>query len=179
MEVEESYEDLPYTIKASPIGTSYSLYFKDDIQGSSQYHSLIDLIYNATVDDQIEILLDTNGGDTDTALLIYQALQNTPAKTTACLHGKIYSAGSILVLGCSSFSISPYAQMLIHAWSGGECGKRNEFIAGGDFKVKHYDEALRNIYKGFLSKDEIEEVLMGRDLYLCAEQIQTRLEDKE
>ena len=66
---------------------------------------------------------------------------------------------------------------MIHNYSRGMGGKGHELHAQSDFDRSWSKGIIEDIYKGFLSQDEMLSVLNGQDIYLNAEQVRTRCDD--
>lgn len=149
-----------------------------DISDPSFYSRLTNRIEQLTESDILELYIDTNGGDAEGMLALVDAIENTPAEVVAVLTGRVYSAGSVIALHCPQIQVGPYARMMIHAGRGGLFGKDNEVEANFEFNKKFYKKLFYDTYKHFLTDQEIEEVLNGRDIWLDSEQILERLECK-
>lgn len=142
------------------------------------YSRLTNRIEQLTEADLMELYIDTDGGNADGMLALVDAIENTPAEVVAVLTGRVYSAGSVIALHCPQIQVGPYARMMIHAGRGGLFGKDNEVEANFEFNKKFYKKFFYDTYKHFLTDQEIEEVLNGRDIWLDSEQILERLERK-
>ena len=148
------------------------------VSAPSFYSRLTNRIEQLTEADLLELYIDTDGGDAEGMLALVDAIENTPAEVVAVLTGRVYSAGSVIALHCPQIQVGPYARMMIHAGRGGLFGKDNEVEANFEFNKKFYKKLFYDTYKHFLTDQEIEEVLNGRDIWLDSEQILERLERK-
>ena len=73
------------------------------------------------------------------------------------------SAKDLHPFECTSFELSDGFHALIHNGSLGDGGSYNQFRASTNFYLKYMEERL---YKHFLTDDELQEVLDGRDIWL-------------
>ena len=69
--------------------------------------------------------------------------------------------------------------MMVHSYSSWSTGKAHEIKAQVDFNEKFFDVLFKNIYKGFLTDEEIVEVIGGRDLYFDQKEIYKRLKQRQ
>lgn len=159
--------------------TQVKVVLNSSIQEPDYYTALINRIDDLGEGDSLILQLDNVGGNVDGCLALVDAIENTPADVTAVLSGRVYSAASIIALRCPQIQVGPYARMMIHSWSGvGGFGKYNEVVADYEFNQKFLKSFFCDTYKHFLTDQEIQQVLDGKDLYVGAEQILERLERK-
>ena len=159
--------------------TQVKVVLNSSIQEPDYYTALINRIDDLGEGDSLILQLDNVGGDVDGCLALVDAIENTPADVTAVLSGRVYSAASIIALRCPQIQVGPYARMMIHSWSGvGGFGKYNEVVADYEFNQKFLKGFFCDTYKHFLTDQEIQQVLDGKDLYVGAEGILERLERK-
>lgn len=144
----------------------------------SIYRDCIEEIKDANEGDVVEIIINTDGGSLQTALAIITAIEESEAEVIANIEGMAASAGSLIALHCHGFKINPYSTMFIHAESFGSIGKRHEVKTQVEFNLKWVEKIIRDTYKYFLTEEEIELVLEGRDMYFDADEIQERLTRK-
>ena len=159
--------------------TQVKVVLNSSIQEPDYYTALINRIDDLGEGDSLTLQLDSIGGDVDGCIALVDAIENTPADVTAVLSGRVYSAASIIALRCPQIQVGPYARMMIHSWSGvGGFGKYNEVVADYEFNQKFLKSFFCDTYKHFLTDQEIQQVLDGKDLYVGAEGILERLERK-
>ena len=178
--------DLPFLLRddqqqweeQSHVSTNLKVVFDDEIGEPSKYTNLINRIESLTENDQIELVLDTVGGNADATISLVNALQSTQANVMGVIRNRCYSAGSVLAMVCHELYISPYARMMIHTKTGGYFGKDPDLESDYEFNQKYFKNFFRDIYKHFLTDAEIEDVLQGRDIWIDAEGITSRLERK-
>jgi ATP-dependent protease ClpP protease subunit len=88
------------------------------------------------------------------------------------------SAATMIFLSADTVEISPHSVFLFHNYSGGAVGKGGEVFE----KVKHLqrwsEDLLRSVYSGFLTKEEIEDILAGKDIWMTAAEVHGRVQKK-
>lgn len=120
--------------------------------------------------EDLEIEINSPGGNVFAGSEIYTALKNYPGKVTVNIVGLAASAASVAAMSGDVVRISPTAQIMIHnAWSYQE----------GDYKaMQHSAEVLENVNKSIanayilktgLSQEKLLE-LMDRETWLNAKQ---------
>lgn len=153
----------------------YKIRLNCDISYPEDFNEELNIIENATENDSITIILNTNGGMLDTTIEFLSAMDSADSHIHAHIAGCAHSAGSILFLKAHSWSISKYSTMMIHAPSSGFIGKYSDQFAHMDHFRKWIDKFYRDVYEDFLSDEEITNVLNGTDLWFDSEQLEERL----
>lgn len=152
----------------------YRIYLDKDIDEPSNYRSICNVLNKASEKDTVRIVLNTTGGYNSSMFEICHYLQTTRAKTIAEVH-MAYSAGSFIMMHCDEISLTPYSNIMIHSSSYGDYGKAHEVVSRIDFEKIHLENIFYIAYKGFLSSDEIRQVLEGKDFWFNDNQIKQRL----
>ena len=145
------------------------------IKQPEYYTPLLEAIYHAEPDDTVVLRIDSYGGSVDGALAIIDALENTAAEVHCYVSGMCASAATIIALSCPNISVSPRSRWMVHHASMGSAGKLGEIISHMQFVDQHIRSIMKECYEGFLTPKEIEEVFIGKDIYMTAEEVDTRL----
>lgn len=156
----------------------YKFFLDEDIGHPSKYRELVNILNVSSEDDRIELYINTGGGDASSAEMIIAAIENTRATVVAIIVGMCYSAGGIIALKCHEVVVTKYAKFLAHPSSGGVYGESNKVQQMVGFNSKWIEKLYREVYEGFLTSEEIDDVLAGKDLWMFAEEIQERLEKR-
>ena len=152
---------------------------ENGIRGVSEHAEELNAIYSAGPDDILEIRVSGNpGGSADTIMAIIHALISTPAHTVCILTGTNSSAATMIPLVCSEVITTPYTAMMCHSVSGGNFGTMANQERSAVFFSKLYSEFMEDIYEGFLSPSELEDLKKGLEIYLDADEIEERLEQR-
>jgi ATP-dependent protease ClpP protease subunit len=150
-----------------------------EIKDPSCYRDFFNLLDFASENDTIIIRLNTMGGDISTTIQIVNGLNKTRARTVCELY-QAYSAGSIIALCCSEVLIMQFSSMMIHNIITGMSGKISDMKSYVDFSHKYYGHSfMKVIYEGFLSQEEISQVLKGEELWFGQSDIEKRLKQRQ
>lgn len=155
------------------------VYIDESVYGPEYYRSVVHAIRNSTENDLIRFRINSNGGDLQGLQSLLSAIWSTDAITEAYIDGSCHSAASLLALNCDNIYVSPVAEMLCHHVRFGTGGKMVDVRGYLDHVAKLSEELLRNTYKDFLSDVELNDIINGKELYLTADEIVTRLEYKQ
>ena len=177
---EEAMPELPMinkklAITETPTGTIIDFYLPRVIQDLNEFIDFLRAVRNAKADDTVAIHINCYGGDVDVAFNIIDVLNATEANTVAYVEGLCASAATMIMLAAKQVEITEHAHLMIHAWSSCSIGKWNEQLAEFEFSKDWFQRKFRNIYKNFLTEDEIDQVLAGTDMYLDAEDTVKRI----
>ena len=138
-------------------GNTYHCFLTSDIEAPAEYSEFCYLLNVATAKDKIILNINTGGGQIDSAFQILAALKRTKADVTARIAGTVASAGTIIALKCSKLEVEDYTH----------------------FNDKDLQNTFREIYKGFLTEEEIADVLRGKDMWLTADDVRVRWAAKQ
>lgn len=149
-----------------------------EVKDAAYYRHVVNKISELGEGDVVVFKINTPGGDLRGLVELLHAIHNTEAETVAEVVGDAYSAGSLLALACDSITIGKYANFLCHSCSFGSRGKSTDVQRHVSHLSKYAEDIFRECYEYFLSDEEIEDVLEGKELYLAYEEINERLEHK-
>lgn len=157
---------------------TYDVYLDDEITDPSDYRELISLLMNASENDEINLYINSPGGNLDSATAIITGIQCCPGNVTAYLMGATHSAASIITMYCTQVHVFNSAYMMAHTASFGSVGNTSTIKAHTDFTVSQVEKLLDDAYEGFLTKDELAKVKNGVEVWFDNEQIATRLKNR-
>lgn len=120
------------------------------------------------------VKINSPGGRTDSAQAMYVALLETKARTQAKIINAA-SSGSIVAMACDEILTTPFCQMMIHSASSGVQGKVNDMAAYATYNNDYFKEWYQHLYSGFMTEDEIMDVVKGQEFWLKEKQIRERL----
>ena len=169
---------LPYAVQ-SHVRNTFMFKLDEPVAEPSYYRNIVDVCLQAKEDDEILFFLNTPGGLYSGLTTVLDAILRTEATTVAVIQGECHSAGSIIALHCDLVDVSPYATMLAHSISYGTGGKDADIVAHVTHTTKQANSIVRETYEGFLTEQEIAQVLDGKQLYMDAEEIVVRLEARD
>ncbi|WYN05096.1 ATP-dependent protease [Pseudomonas phage UNO-G1W1] len=125
--------------------------------------------------DLIKLDIVTPGGSMDTAHMLCRAIHRTAAHTIAYIGPTCASAGTAIALACEEWEIDDMSSFMIHTGSYGYAGMAPHVKANVDHIDKMMERFVRLTYTGFLTTEEIERVLDGREMYFEGEELAQRL----
>ncbi len=140
------------------------------------YRGIVRAIEQAREVDTVILKINSHGGRTDSAQAVYAALLECKAKTVARVI-TAYSSGSIVAMSCDEIQTTPHCTMMIHNASTFSWGKIGDIQARSTFMEDHFRKWFGELYSGFLSQEEITDVLKGQDFWLREEDIKSRLQN--
>lgn len=166
----------PLRVQVLPDKTLIDFYLPQEINTDpKEYIDFFRAIRDARPTDEVVLHINCYGGECSTAFQIIDNLRATQATVTVSIEGNCCSAATMIALAGDQWDIMPHSYFMIHAYSKINWGKRNEINASNDFDKKWLDDSFREIYKGFLTPEEIEQCLEGKDFYFTANETIERL----
>lgn len=161
------------------VRTQVTVHLNQPFLGPDYYDNIVDALDRASPVDVFIFNINSPGGRFDGLVSLLDAIENTEALVIGNIVGEAASAASIFALKCHQLRVSPYGEMLAHSSRYGFVGKSADNVSHVLHTAKVTDRVMREAYEGFLSEEEIEQVLNGKELYLDAEEIMQRLEARE
>lgn len=154
----------------------HDVFLDTEISEPPNYRDLISLLFNAGENDTINIFINSQGGHLNSALAIIEGIKHSNANVTGIIMGECYSAASMIALNCHNVVVLDSANMMIHTASFGTAGNTGNVKAYTDFTVKEIEKLLVSTYEHFLTKDEIDKIKTGVEIWLSSDDITKRLE---
>lgn len=156
----------------------YHFYLIDEIGSPDRYIQLINTLKTVEEHDTVFIYLNTPGGQVNTTIQIISAMKQCRGTVVTCLEGEVCSAGTMIFLSGDRFYVNPNCSFMIHNYSGGFSGKGNEVSIQIRHKEEYFKRLMMDVYDKFLTEDEIEAVIDGKDLWFSSEEVIERLRVK-
>lgn len=154
----------------------YRLRLTRPITEIDDFEDEFQLFVSAGERDVILIDVVTPGGIIDTAHMLCRAISETAATTIAYIGPTCASAGTAIALACDEWEIDDMSSFMIHTGSYGVGGVAPNVEASVRHNSKMIERFVRNSYTGFLTEEEIIDVLKGVELYFEGEELANRLE---
>lgn len=148
----------------------------DDISYPNEYQEEIELIDSASEDDVIVLDICTGGGVLDTAMLFSRSLKSTAAHTVAIIGPTCASAGSAIALSCREFILDSTSSLMLHTSSYGISAKDTDIFEHANFSRKQLKSFYEEVYSGFISEEEMSDVIKGTPFYFSPEELVERLD---
>lgn len=163
-------------ITATPtVATHYDVFLDEAIESPDNYRELIAILFNAEEGDSVNIYINSEGGELDTAIAIIEGLKHTQAHVTGVLTGACHSAASFISMYCHEMAVLDNAYSMVHTATFGSVGFTGNVKAHTDFTVRMVEKLINETYEGFLTKDEIAKVKSGVEMWFDADEIKRRM----
>lgn len=150
------------------------VYLTDDIEIPTAYNELIHKLYTSTSEDVFTFIINSGGGVVNSAIMLIDAMRRSEATINILVTGMAASAASIIALAGDELEVADHSSFMIHNYSAGMAGKGNELKARQNFVDKSINEAFSDYYGAFLTKEEIERVIEGTDIWLDPNEVRER-----
>jgi len=154
----------------------YEFYLSGDIGSPEEYIEWFDVIRNATSSDTIRIYINSAGGDLYTTLQFLRVMGETQAEIITSVEGACMSAATMIFLSGHVHEVTPHSLFLFHNYSAGTFGKGGEMYDQVQFERRWSENFMVEVYKDFLTEDEIKSMLNNKDIWLSSEEVISRLE---
>ena len=156
----------------------YHLWLIDEIGEPKQYLKWYDILQSATEDDLVIIHINCYGGDLFTAIQIVTQIKTCSAQVVCQIESTCASAATMVALACDGLICYPHGYMMIHTSSGFSYGKQSDIKKQEEFYNPWLEDFFTEIYKHFLTKKEISDILDGKDMWLRANEIMERFKKR-
>lgn len=128
------------------------------------------LFANAGPEDRIKLKILSPGGSVDTCIMLTKAMRECEAPIIGWIGPTCASAGSAIALACDEWEVDDMSTLMIHNGSFGPgWGKAKDILAYTQHTDKMLERYVRLTYTGFLSEEEIVQVIDGKELYFDIE----------
>lgn len=171
-------EPLGFTVRTKQ-SNLFTVHINKEIKEPSYYSRIFDLMLEAGEEDVIQLLIASPGGRLDGLNILLEGIRTTSAHVIGIILGEAHSAAAILALNCHEVATTASGEMLIHCVRYGTFGKASDISAHVIHTNKIAEKLFRDTFEGYLSEQEIVQVLDGREMFLDSEQIMERLEMQE
>ena len=172
--IQEAAESIivnnPLVIKQNADSKTVDFYLTGEVGWVSEYIDFLRAIDDCKPGDQLHIHINNYGGYIDTALNIYDALVKSEADVLIFIEGACASAASIIMLAGNGWEVLPHAYVMVHSWSGSYGGKWHEIKSKLKYDEEVFNKQFCEIYKKFMTDEEIKQCLDGKDFYFDSEE---------
>jgi ATP-dependent protease ClpP protease subunit len=153
----------------------HHFYIVEEIGDVGEFLDLINILKTAEAHDTIFIYLNTPGGNLYTAIQIISAIRQSGATVITCLEGEVASAGTLIFLAGHKYVVNPNCTFMIHNYSHWVGGKGNEVAIRVKYSEQYFRTLASDMYGKFLTPQELDDVLNGKDIWLDSDQVLARL----
>jgi ATP-dependent protease ClpP protease subunit len=164
-------------VKPTPQRFAYSI--DGDIVEPSEYRELSQVLSTMQEGDELELTICSFGGYLHTTVMLSSLIRNCKGHVHGILAGVAMSGGSLLLLSCHSVEVMPHSQFMAHVSHSIEGGKLSDKMRSVHSSAQQLAAFYKDIYYGFYSEEEIQDILDGKDSYLEFDEICRRLEQRD
>jgi ATP-dependent protease ClpP protease subunit len=165
----------PFPVTYTPMQAGvFNIYLFGVIEDATQFISAIEVMQQATENDVVYIHLSTDGGSLDATDTFLSAMRECQARVIVKASGGVHSAGTVILLHADEFFLSENFNALIHNGSCGSGGKFSDYVAHSKHTVRYFETVMHNTYQGFLTDEEITQLLNGTDFWMDADEFAER-----
>lgn len=158
-------------------GMTHIIKIHEDISDPTNWSEELDLINGACEDDTIVLDVCSAGGYLDTAMLFHRSLNSCAAHTVAIIGPECASAASVIALSAREWILDDTSSLMIHTSSYSLGGKDTDILEHANFSRGQLKRLYEKVYSGFLSPDDLSDVIKGTPFYFDVEQIAERLDN--
>jgi len=167
-------EVFPVTVLEAEDSRVFNIFIFKAIEEPTQFIGAIEAFLTATEKDHVIVHLSTPGGCMDSTDTFLNALKSCRAPVTFIATGGCHSAGTMILMHADDVHFSDGFNALVHCGSTGSGGTTAEYRAASKFNITLMEKALASCYKGFMTDDEIQSLLEGKDFWFNAEEFKER-----
>jgi ATP-dependent protease ClpP protease subunit len=157
-------------------GMTHVIRIHEDISDPSNWSEELDLINSVGEQDTVVLDVCSPGGYLDTAMLFHRALNNCAGHTVAIIGPECASAASVISLSCREWILDDTSSLMIHTSSYSLGGKDTDILEHANFSRGQLKRLYEKVYSGFLSPEDLSDVIKGTPFYFDVEQIAQRLD---
>ncbi len=145
-----------------------------------QFSDMLSVLDTAAPGDEVDVHINSEGGCLATTVQIIHAMRTSNAYVTTFLAGEAYSAAGMILLAGDNIRVVDHGLFMAHSFSAGAGdSKAHELTQYVEASNKWFDRLVRDYYKDFLSRKEINALLKGQDIWLMDHEVRERLIKKQ
>ena len=158
----------------------HTIYFTE-LENHPDLSMLLNTLRNSGDDDTLTIRIDSFGGYVSELYKIKSVIQEKfYGKTTTILDPSGASAAAIIFTFGDKRIAYEHSWIMFHDWSGGAVGKASDVVSRVKFYKQLYDNIAKSELKEFLTKEELNDMLNGKEFWfdikkLCKRGIATHV----
>lgn len=160
------------------MGSLYEFYIAGEIESPECYIDIFDIARHARHDDTLKFYINSFGGDLFTAIQFLRVLSETDALVVVSIEGACMSAATLLFLAADQVEITPHSSIMLHDYSSGTYGKGGDIHRQIIHERKWSEKLFRDVYEDFLSENEIDSMLNGKEIWLDSDEVLERMQKR-
>lgn len=154
--------------------TLYKLFIGDFDENGNGIQRIINALQNAQPEDALEFHVSSHGGLVSEVMELYNLVNTLFYKkvVTYCNFG--YSAGALAFLFGEDRVIYKHSDWMMHSYSGGFVGKRDDMLTHLEHEDKRISEFFDEIMAPYFTKKELKKMQAGKDFWMSSEELLKR-----
>jgi ATP-dependent protease ClpP protease subunit len=154
---------------------THLVFLDEDITSPGNYRDVIHCLATCSENDNVNILVNSSGGRTDSAWAIIEAMKGCRGDVSVTVLGAAYSAASMIACMADECYFAESSEMMLHTAHYGSIGTVPNVKGQTDFATRQINKLLDRAYKGFLTDKELEELKNGKEYWFDAEEAGKRM----
>lgn len=168
-----------FDVVAQPIAHIYKVTLDEVFEHSSQFAQLVELLEGANESDVFQIRLHTPGGSLDSVYPLISAMKNTEGFIHLHVDSGVASAGTLLMMCAHMVSFNEYVSVMFHNVQYAAYGHGGNVEAQTKHFTQTHEKMIRDLYKDFLTSEEIQKLFYGQEIWMSPQEVHDRLKDRE
>lgn len=156
------------------VQTVYDILLDEDIKHHSYYRDALHVLRTAGEQDLVRLLINSEGGYMSTAIAFANAIKEANCPVIAIIEGSAFSAASMIALCADDLEVKDYSSIMCHSASFGSTGTSSNIRAHVSFTIDQTERFIREVYKDFLTEEEVEQILNNREIWMDDEETRER-----
>lgn len=173
----------PYTAirtNCHPKSYTYTVKFDRDITSPEYWQEELDTLRMGKEGDDYIIHVNSHGGDASTLAEILYIIEHSPSHFHCVLAGNAFSAGGPIMLACDSVEVGDFATMMVHTAQGSGYHSSSQSLEQySAMNQRTARKILSTCYEGFMTSEEINQALDGKEFWFDSDEIKERLTKRD
>lgn len=154
---------------------THLVFLDEDITSPGNYRDVIHCLATCNEHDNVNILINSSGGRTDSAWAIIEAMKGCRGDVSVTVLGAAYSAASMIACMADECYFAESSEMMLHTAHYGSIGTVPNVKDQTDFATRQINKLLDTCYTGFLTPKELDELKHGKEFWFSSEEAQSRM----
>ena len=154
----------------------YDVFMDGEIDTPDAYRDLRHLLRKANEEDQINIFINSVGGNLYSALGIIESINKCVAHVHCIVEGECFSAATLIMLAGDSIEVTDSCAVMCHSAHYGAIGNVANVKQTAEFVDRVWKAIERKTYSGFLTDKEIVDLGKGLEFYFDATATRARIQ---
>ena len=170
------FKDQCEVSQTQSVYNAYDIYLDEEIKDPTYYRQAFQVLRSSQRGDLVRIYISSHGGNLNSALIFKNCIEDCQADVVAIIEAEAYSAASLIALSCPNIEVKPYATMMLHSASFGSGGSVQNVRDHVEFTGRHAESLMDEVYRSFISEEEMIDLKKGRELWFDYKEIGERLD---